>query len=115
MGYGVVSVNAQGDQDICARIGDARLQKLDQLAGHVTGPPLDGDAPHNVGQHVEQTHAQVCECQLFNEEVHAGLPGAVQEKSDQHGRVAQDNDREQDPQKHKLFSLQEQRGKEECN
>lgn len=56
---GVVTVDAEGDQDIGGRICDARLHELDHFAGHIPGTPFDGDAPHDIRQHVQQSHAQV--------------------------------------------------------
>lgn len=55
---------------------------------------------------VEGVHLHTCQCQLFDEEVHARLPGTMQEQRHEHCRVAEDNDREQDPEKHELFSLE---------
>lgn len=43
--------------------------------------------------------------QLLDEEIHARLLVAVQVHGDQHRRIAQHDDSEQDPQHRKLFSL----------
>ena len=121
---GVVAVDAEGHQDVGAGVGDAHLQELDHLAGHVARTPLHREAPHDVREHVQQAHGEICkgssrsggpwadtpartcEGQLLDEEVHAGLAGAVQEQGHQHSRVAQHDDGEQDPEEDELLGLQ---------
>lgn len=61
MGDGIVTVNAQGDQDVRASVCDACLQEFDHFAGQIAGTPFDGDAPHDIRQHAQQTHAQICQ------------------------------------------------------
>lgn len=52
MGDGVVSVDTQRHQDVCAAVGDCSLQEFDQLAGGISGTPLNRDAPHNIREYI---------------------------------------------------------------
>lgn len=57
---GIVPIYAQRDQHVRGGVRDASLHEANALAGDISGAPRDGDAPHDVGQHVQQADAQVC-------------------------------------------------------
>jgi len=56
---GIVSVDAHGHQHVGGRVCDADLREADGLAGQVACPPRNRDAPYDVGEDVEQSHAQI--------------------------------------------------------
>lgn len=56
---GVVAIDAQRHQHVRGGVRDAALHEANALAGHVAGTPRHRDAPHDVGEHVQQADAQV--------------------------------------------------------
>lgn len=56
---GVVSVDAEGDQDVGGAVSNRGLEEPDELTGRVAGVPLDRYPPYQVRQHAYQAHHQV--------------------------------------------------------
>lgn len=57
---GVVAVDAERHQHVSRRVGRQALHELDELAGQIARFPRHGDAPNDIGQHVQQPDAQIC-------------------------------------------------------
>lgn len=56
---GVVSIDAERHQDISRSIRGEALHELNKLARQVARFPRHRDAPNDVGQDIQQSHAQI--------------------------------------------------------
>ena len=56
---GVVSVDAEGHEDVGGGVGDHDLEEPDHLAGQQPRLPGHRHLPHDVRRHGEQPHAEV--------------------------------------------------------
>ena len=101
----VVSVDAEGHQDVGRGVGDDHLEEPDQLAGQQSGLPGHGDLPHDVRGDGEQPHAEVGQGEVHDEEVHPGAPGARGELGDEDQGVPRDDDGEEEAEEDQLLRL----------
>lgn len=58
----IVAIDAERNEHIGGRVRDAALHEPDAFAGDIAGSPRDRDAPHDVGEHVQQADAQIWDC-----------------------------------------------------
>ena len=105
MGDGVVSVDAEGHQDVGGGVGDHHLQEPDQLAGQQAGLPGHRHLPHDVRRDGEEAHAEVGEGEVHDEEVHPGAAGPGGELGDEDQGVAGHDHSQQQAEEHQLLRL----------
>ena len=105
MGDGVVSVDAEGHEHVGGGVGDDHLEEPDELAHEQPRLPCHGHLPHNVSGHGQQSHAEVGQRQVHDEEVHAGPSCPGRHLGDEDQSVAGHDDGEQETQEDELLRL----------
>ena len=105
VGDGVVSVDAEGHQDVGGGVGDHHLEEPDQLAGQQAGLPGHRHLPHDVRRDGEEAHAEVGEGEVHDEEVHPGAAGPGGELGDEDQGVAGHDHSQQQAEEHQLLRL----------
>ena len=85
---GQVAVKRHGQQHVGGGEHAEHLQVLDGPAEGVGALEAVGDVPQQLGQHLEERHAQVRQGQVQHEQVHAGALAAGLPHRQQHSQVA---------------------------
>lgn len=87
--HGDVAVRGHDDQHVRRHEHDEHLQVLHHAAQPVGAPEPVGDVPAHLRQHLEESHSQVRQAQVANEEVHAGRLAGRAVQRQQHATVPQ--------------------------
>ena len=85
---GQVAVQRHGQQHVGGSKHAQHLQVLDGPAERVGAPEAVGDVPQQLGQHLEERHAQVGQGQVQHEHLHAGALADRPAHRQQHRQVA---------------------------